>query len=166
MRSSYRTSVGGSLDGGGQLDTVIHSLSVADPTCLAALDSLLHQEAENITGVLGTCAVPLHTAEHTTATHEDSVINRDFQNVTIQKTLFLFSPQHWPVSEPLTCRPQGRNILVIVRSALLLLKRIEEENHFLKNTEKYILNNCFQFLMSRLKLIFSDQPNNLLRSKF
>lgn len=52
MYISYRTSVGGSLDGGGQVDAVIHPLSVTDPTCLAALDSLLHQETEDVTRVL------------------------------------------------------------------------------------------------------------------
>lgn len=78
MSRSYWTSVSGCLDGGRQLDAVIHPLGVTDPACLAALDSLLHQETENITGVLGTCAVPLHTAQHTAATHEGNVIETDF----------------------------------------------------------------------------------------
>ncbi len=59
------TSIGGRLDGGWQLDAVVHPLRVTNPTCLAALNSLLHQEAEDVAGVLGACAVPLQTRQHT-----------------------------------------------------------------------------------------------------
>lgn len=79
MYISYRTSVGGSLDGGGQVDAVIHPLSVTDPTCLAALDSLLHQETEDVTRVLWTRAVPLHTRQHTTGIDENNIIKQDIQ---------------------------------------------------------------------------------------
>lgn len=53
------TSIGGTLDGGRQLDEVVHPLSVAHPACLAALNTLLHQEAENVAGILRAGTVPL-----------------------------------------------------------------------------------------------------------
>lgn len=59
VHASFFTSIGGGLDGGWQLDAVVHPLSVSHPTCLAALNSLLHQEAEGIAGILRACTVPL-----------------------------------------------------------------------------------------------------------
>lgn len=59
VHASLFTSIGGGLDGGWQLDAVVHPLSVSHPTCLAALNSLLHQEAEGIAGILRACTVPL-----------------------------------------------------------------------------------------------------------
>ena len=56
---SSHTSVGGHLNGGWQLDAVVHPLTVADTARLAALNSLLHQEAEDVAGILCACTVPL-----------------------------------------------------------------------------------------------------------
>lgn len=53
------TSIGGRLKGSWQLDAVVDPLIVTDPTRLAALDSLLHQEAEGVAWILRACAVPL-----------------------------------------------------------------------------------------------------------
>lgn len=46
------TPISGSFNGGWQLDAAVHPLSVTHPTGLAALSSLLHQEAEDITWIL------------------------------------------------------------------------------------------------------------------
>lgn len=46
------TPISGGFNGGWQLDAVVHPLSVTHPTGLAALSSLLHQEAEDVTWIL------------------------------------------------------------------------------------------------------------------
>ncbi|TNN69089.1 hypothetical protein EYF80_020672 [Liparis tanakae] len=46
------TAIGGRLNGSWQLDAVVHPLTVTNPTCLAALNSLLHQEAEDVARIL------------------------------------------------------------------------------------------------------------------
>ena len=58
------TSIGGRLNGGWQLDAIIHPLSVTNPASLTALNPLLHQEAESIARILRACAVPLQKQQH------------------------------------------------------------------------------------------------------
>lgn len=59
VSSSAFTSVDGRLHGGWQLDAVVDPLSVTNPSTLAALNSLLNQEAKDIAWILGAGAVPL-----------------------------------------------------------------------------------------------------------
>lgn len=57
--AAHVTSVDGRLHGGWQLDAVVDPLGVTNPSTLAALNSLLHQEAEDVAWILGASAVPL-----------------------------------------------------------------------------------------------------------
>lgn len=57
--SSAFTSVDGRFHGGWQLDAVVDPLSVTNLSTLAALNSLLNQEAKDIAWILGAGAVPL-----------------------------------------------------------------------------------------------------------
>lgn len=78
------TSVGGCLQRGWQLDAVVHPLSVTHPTCLAALNSLLHQEAEDITWILQTCAVPLWIPQHPAEDERVGLrINREITHILL-----------------------------------------------------------------------------------
>lgn len=59
------TPISGSFNGGWQLDAVVHPLGVTHPPALAALGSLLHQEAEDVAWILWACAVPLQKKKYT-----------------------------------------------------------------------------------------------------
>lgn len=57
--SSDFTSVNSRLQRGWQLDAVVDPLTISNPSTLTALNSLLNQEAEDITWILRASAVPL-----------------------------------------------------------------------------------------------------------